>query len=212
MDFVSFMTMHKIVAVPVALFAIVLCGCSSGSSEASGAGAPIVSGASEKVSAVDVGYEPKDPDRIGAGLQIGTVTTRNKEEAAVSAAWTTYWRARLQAWNQGDTSLPSIKNVSSGTAQQELLDGANTLKQNGNFMVGLLKVGVIDVEITNGEALLRGCVGDALQVVDAEGQAVNDTSSTTRMRMVQAVKKGSQWLIVKDDLAASSTSTCDPGI
>jgi len=207
MDFVNFMTIRRIVAAPTALFVLALCGCST---EAAGSSADTRT--FEAVSPTDVGYEPGDPGRIGAGLKVGTVTTRNEDEAAVGAAWTTYWRARLQAWNRRDPGVPAIKTVSTGTAAQDLLEGVANLKENGTFMVGLMKAGVIQVDVTGDEAVLRGCVNDSLRIVDADGETVNDSTSVSKVRVAQAVRKGSQWVIAKEDLGGVSAGTCDPGI
>jgi hypothetical protein len=188
-------------------------GCSGG--EADTSGLPTL-GASPSASAPSaspsptLGYEPKDPDGIGAWVKVGKIHADTPEEKAAAHAWITFWKIALQAGNERDVKFPTMEAVAGPGGKDGILYWIAERRKSDTYTVGEKQIGISGVKISASEAVITSCVIDGLRRVDSKGALAGNTNVTTSIRTGKLIKRNGRWLVNYWSSTEKPSDSCNP--
>jgi hypothetical protein len=171
------------------LLALLVAGC-GGSDASEGKGAP----------------SPTEP--TGGGDRVATSTTGPTEEAAVVAAYKSFWDAYLEAADPMDPVHPVLAEHVVNPQLERLQRSFLARRSSGEVIRGTLDLAPEVVSVEGGTARVADCYADSTGVYDAKTGDRKDTPSGVRHRITaEMVLDGAVWKV--SDITREGDG-CDP--
>jgi hypothetical protein len=188
-------------------------GCSGGEADTSGLptlGASPSAPAPSASPSPTLGYEPKDPDGIGAWVKVGKIHADTPEEKAAAHAWITFTKIFIRSGNERDVKFAEIEAVSGHAGKDAILSAIAKNRRNDHFVTGELRMGVSKVKISGNNAVITSCDVDGLHVVDNKGASAGSDEIVTKVRTGKLVKLNGHWLVNDWSSAEKASGHCNP--